>query len=98
MIIQSRPFPVAQHWATALMDEWTAQADLEDHFCLQQSIKTSSDPLAGAESQIGFISAFVKPLLDLTVKAVPGSSMFSLMVSILILAYQRWLGTRNIVR
>jgi hypothetical protein len=55
------------------MQEWTAQAELEQHFCLEQSVQPSADPLGKAKSQIFFISAFAKPLLDLSVQAIPGS-------------------------
>ncbi|EAU89427.2 high-affinity phosphodiesterase [Coprinopsis cinerea okayama7 len=67
----SRPFPVAQHWATALMQEWLAQKKLEEHFSLEHSVQPSEDPLVVSKSQIFFISKFAKPLLDITAKAVP---------------------------
>ena len=68
----SRPFPVAYHWATALMEEWLAQKRMEDYLCVQSSVYPSSDPLGICKSQIFFISTFAKPLLDITVRAVPG--------------------------
>jgi 3'5'-cyclic nucleotide phosphodiesterase len=68
----SRPFPVAYHWATALMEEWLAQKRMEEFFSVETSVYPSSDPLGICKSQVFFISTFAKPLLDITVKAVPG--------------------------
>lgn len=73
----SRPFPVAQHWASALMQEWSAQAELEEHFCLQPSVQPADDPLSAAKSQIFFISTFTKPLLDASVKAIPEMARYA---------------------
>lgn len=58
------------------MQEWSSQAKLEQHYSLQQTVQASSDPLAEAKSQIFFTSMFAKPLLDLTVRAVPGKLAF----------------------
>jgi hypothetical protein len=73
---QTRPYQVSRHWAKALMQEWTAQALLEEEFRLQQTVMSSDDPLKEAESQIFFISKFAKPLLQLTEKVVPELSMY----------------------
>lgn len=73
----SRPFPVAQHWAAALMEEWTAQKDLEEHFCLETSVQPSAEPLGVAKSQKFFISTFAKPLLDLSVQAIPEMARYA---------------------
>lgn len=72
----TRPFMVSKHWAKALMQEWTAQALLEEEYQLKQTVMSSNDPLKEAESQIFFISTFAKPLLELTVKAAPNLSMY----------------------
>ena len=58
------------------MQEWTAQALLEEEFHLQQTVLSSDDPLKEAESQIFFITKFAKPLLQLTEKVVPELSMY----------------------
>lgn len=73
---QTRPFMVSKHWANALMQEWTAQALLEEEYHLKQTVMCSNDPLKEAESQIFFISTFAKPLLELTVRAAPNLSMY----------------------
>lgn len=73
----SRPFTVSQHWASAVMQEWSSQAKLEQHYSLQQTVQASSDPLAEAKSQIFFTSMFAKPLLDLTVRAIPELAMYA---------------------
>ncbi|TEB20637.1 HD-domain/PDEase-like protein [Coprinellus micaceus] len=72
----SRPFPVAEHWASALMQEWSAQAELEEHFRLQQSVQPADDPLSAAKSQIFFISTFAKPLLLASMGAIPEMSRY----------------------
>ncbi|KAF8155586.1 hypothetical protein B0H34DRAFT_659703 [Crassisporium funariophilum] len=72
----TRPFLVSKHWANALMQEWTAQAHLEEEYQLQQTVMSSDDPLKEAESQIFFIGRFAKPLLELTVRAVPEMNMY----------------------
>ncbi|KAF8815738.1 HD-domain/PDEase-like protein [Phlegmacium glaucopus] len=72
----TRPFMVSKHWANALMQEWTAQALLEEEYQLKQTVMSSNDPLKEAESQIFFISTFAKPLLELTVRAAPNLSMY----------------------
>ena len=53
------------------MQEWSAQANLEQEYDLQPTVMSSADPIKVADSQIGFIKAFVKPMLQLTVKAIP---------------------------
>ncbi|KAF9558068.1 HD-domain/PDEase-like protein, partial [Agrocybe pediades] len=72
----SRPFLVSKHWASMLMQEWTAQANLEEEFQLQPTVMSSSDPLKEASSQIFFIQTFVKPLLELTERAMPSMAMY----------------------
>lgn len=54
------------------MKEWTSQAVLEKHLDLPATVQPSDDPLVEARSQVFFINTFAKPLLDLTVRAVPG--------------------------
>ncbi|KAF9269705.1 HD-domain/PDEase-like protein [Marasmius fiardii PR-910] len=66
-----RPYPVAKHWAAALMGEWSSQAMLERCMHLPTTVQATDDPLTGAKGQIFFISTFAKPLLELTVEAVP---------------------------
>ncbi|EEB92122.1 hypothetical protein MPER_09418, partial [Moniliophthora perniciosa FA553] len=66
-----RPYHVAKHWAEALMGEWTSQAMLEKCMRLPPTVQASNDPLTEAKGQIFFINAFAKPLLELTVEAVP---------------------------
>ncbi|KAJ7204764.1 high-affinity phosphodiesterase [Mycena pura] len=66
----SRPYYISQHWAVALQREWNAQAVLEAHHELPCTVEPSDHPLRAAASQMFFIPKFVKPLLDLTVKAV----------------------------
>ncbi|KAJ7665998.1 hypothetical protein DFH06DRAFT_264636 [Mycena polygramma] len=72
----SRPYYISQHWATALLREWNAQAALERHHRLPPTVEASDHPLREAHSQMFFIPAFVKPLLDLVVRAVPGEWLF----------------------
>ncbi|KAJ7689385.1 hypothetical protein B0H17DRAFT_1202282 [Mycena rosella] len=67
----SRPYYISQHWATALMREWNSQALLEKHHQLPPTVEASDHPLKEVHSQIFFIPKFAKPLLDLTVQAVP---------------------------
>ncbi|KAJ7468044.1 hypothetical protein FB451DRAFT_1137150 [Mycena latifolia] len=67
----SRPYYISQHWATALMREWNSQAILEKHHQLPPTVESSDHPLKEVHSQIFFIPKFAKPLLDLTVQAVP---------------------------
>jgi hypothetical protein len=68
----SRPYPVSQYWAGALMKEWTSQAFLEKYYGLPPTVQPSDDPLIEAKSQVFFISTFAKPLLDITIEAVTG--------------------------
>jgi hypothetical protein len=64
------------------MEEWSCQATLEKHFRLPATVhpppvvsggggKGGRDPVGQAKSQVWFITHFAKPLLDLTVRAVP---------------------------
>lgn len=76
------------------MEEWTAQKDLEEHFCLETSVQPSAEPLGVAKSQKFFISTFAKPLLDLSVQAIPGTYLFpcawNRLSRCLFLAFQKW--------
>ncbi|TRM62334.1 hypothetical protein BD626DRAFT_548700 [Schizophyllum amplum] len=67
----SRPYTVSQHWASALMTEWTSQAHLERYLDLPTTVQTAESPLAEASSQIFFISTFAMPLVSLMVEAIP---------------------------
>ncbi|KAI5825279.1 HD-domain/PDEase-like protein [Schizophyllum commune Tattone D] len=67
----SRPYTVSQHWASALMMEWTSQAHLEQYLELPTTVQTAGSPLAEANSQIFFISNFAMPLIQLMVEAIP---------------------------
>ncbi|KAJ7918464.1 hypothetical protein B0H13DRAFT_1607358 [Mycena leptocephala] len=67
----SRPYYISQHWASALLREWNAQAALERHHHLPPTVEASDHPLRAAHSQMFFIPAFVKPLLDVVVRGVP---------------------------
>lgn len=59
------------------MEEWTCQATLERHFHLPVSVSPAVTPVAEAMSQVWFINAFAKPLLDLAVQAIPRKSVAS---------------------
>ncbi|KAF9528361.1 hypothetical protein CPB83DRAFT_766981, partial [Crepidotus variabilis] len=72
----SRPFYVSTQWAKALMQEWTAQANLEQEYEMEPTVMSSSDPLKEVDSQIFFIAHFVRPMLELTVKAIPEMSCY----------------------
>jgi 3'5'-cyclic nucleotide phosphodiesterase len=86
---QSRPYVVSQYWASALGQEWNSQAYLEKYFGLPATVQPSDNPLIEAKGQIFFISTYVKPLLDLTVQAVPGMySSFSITITFSILPSQ----------
>jgi hypothetical protein len=74
--LESRPLDVSAHWAGALMEEWSSQAQFEEELCLPTTQKSDGTPLGVAKSQIFFISFFAKPLLDLSVKAIPGTLHF----------------------
>ncbi|KAJ7247910.1 hypothetical protein B0H12DRAFT_1124507 [Mycena haematopus] len=67
----SRPYYISKHWAALLLREWNAQAALERHHHLPPTVEASPHPLREAHSQMFFIPAFVKPLLDLVVRGVP---------------------------
>ncbi|KDR79952.1 hypothetical protein GALMADRAFT_37977, partial [Galerina marginata CBS 339.88] len=73
----TRPFLVSKHWASALMQEWSAQAHLEASYHLQPTVMSSSDPIKEADSQIFFITNFARPLLELTQRAVPEMQMYT---------------------
>ncbi|KAF9485013.1 HD-domain/PDEase-like protein, partial [Pholiota conissans] len=75
----TRPFLVSKHWANALMQEWTAQAQFEEELQLAPTVasSTSYDPIKEANGQIFFISTFAKPLLVLTEKAIPEMRMYT---------------------
>ncbi|KAF9078696.1 hypothetical protein BDP27DRAFT_1281431 [Rhodocollybia butyracea] len=66
-----RPYHVSQHWAVALMGEWTSQAMLEKYMDLPTTVQCSDDPLSEAKGQVFFINTFAKPLLELMVEALP---------------------------
>ena len=57
------------------MEEWLSQALFEKHLHLPTTVQSSDSPLNIAKSQVFFITAFAKPLLDLTVKAIPGEDV-----------------------
>ena len=65
---------MSQHWAAALMGEWTSQAMLEKFMDLPCTVQCSDDPLTEASGQVFFINTFAKPLLELMVEAIPGES------------------------
>ncbi|KAM0787724.1 hypothetical protein ACM66B_003783 [Microbotryomycetes sp. NB124-2] len=60
----TRPHRISRAWSTALLQEWTVQAQIEAHFNLPISVMSidPSDSKAQAKSQIGFIDLFAKPL------------------------------------
>ncbi|KAI0051358.1 HD-domain/PDEase-like protein [Auriscalpium vulgare] len=72
-----RPLRVSQHWADALMNEWTEQASLEQQLQLPPSVTASEDPMTAAKSQIWFIETFAKPLFDLTAAAIPETAEYA---------------------
>jgi hypothetical protein len=55
-----------------LGQEWNSQAYLEKYFNLPATVQPSDNPLVEARGQVFFITKYVKPLLDLTIEAVPG--------------------------
>ncbi|KAG5335547.1 hypothetical protein C0989_001037 [Termitomyces sp. Mn162] len=67
----SRPYHVAKHWASALMEEWTSQALYEKFLDLPTTVQSDDSPINEANAQVFFISTFAKPLLDLTSQAIP---------------------------
>ncbi|KAG6841493.1 hypothetical protein C0991_010351 [Blastosporella zonata] len=71
----SRPYRVARHWASALMEEWSSQALYEKFLDLPTTVQSNDSPINEAKAQVFFISVFVKPLLDLTVQAIPGTML-----------------------
>lgn len=72
----SRPYPVSQHWAGALMHEWAKQASYEKSLAFKPSVQESTSPLKEAKSQVFFIDHFAQPLLDLTTRAIPEMKKF----------------------
>lgn len=72
-----RPLRVSQHWASALMEEWSCQAVLEQHLQLPPSVSASDNPLAEAKSQVFFIETFAKPLFLLTSSGIPESRKYA---------------------
>ncbi|PFH50597.1 hypothetical protein AMATHDRAFT_60699 [Amanita thiersii Skay4041] len=67
----SRPYPVSQYWATALVTEWVKQATYEKSLDFKPSVQDSATPLKEARSQVSFIENFAQPLLELSSKATP---------------------------
>jgi len=65
---------VAKHWSTALLEEWTVQAKIEEEFKLPVSVMilNSSEAKAQAKSQVGFINLFTQPLFDAIAGCLPG--------------------------
>jgi hypothetical protein len=53
------------------MEEWTCQASLEKHCQLPSTVSPAANAVGEAKCQVWFITHFAKPLLDLTVRAVP---------------------------
>ncbi|KAF5311115.1 hypothetical protein D9619_007985 [Psilocybe cf. subviscida] len=72
----TRPFLVSRHWANALMQEWIRQASFEQELQMKPSVPFTDGPLAEAGGQKYFISAFAKPLLELTERAIPEMNMY----------------------
>ncbi|THH12773.1 hypothetical protein EW146_g7382, partial [Bondarzewia mesenterica] len=72
-----RPLRVSQHWATALAEEWTCQAVLEQYLQLPPSVSASHNPLAEAQSQVFFIENFAKPLFLLTSSGIPQTNKYA---------------------
>lgn len=73
----SRPYPVSKHWASALMEEWASQALYEKYLHLPPTVQSNDSPINEAKSQVFFITAFAKPLLDLTIQAIPEMKPFA---------------------
>ncbi|KNZ78672.1 3',5'-cyclic-nucleotide phosphodiesterase regA [Termitomyces sp. J132] len=73
----SRPYHVAKHWASALMEEWTSQALYEKFLDLPTTVQSDDSPINEANAQVFFISTFAKPLLDLTSQAIPEMKVFT---------------------
>jgi hypothetical protein len=71
--LQSRPHIISKEWAVSLSDEWSTQASMEQDLQLPKTVAPSSDALGQANGQVIFIKMFCKPLLDLTMRAIPGS-------------------------
>lgn len=54
------------------MEEWSSQALFEKYLHLPTTVQQSDTPLNEAKSQVFFTTHYAKPLLDLTIQAVPG--------------------------
>jgi len=72
----SRPYPVSQYWAAALMNEWSKQASYEKSLAFKPSVQESTSPLKEAKSQVFFIDNFGQPLLALMTRSVPEMRKF----------------------
>ncbi|KAG5646346.1 hypothetical protein DXG03_003669 [Asterophora parasitica] len=73
----SRPYAVSKHWAAALMEEWSSQALYEKFLHLPTTVQSNDSPINEAKSQVFFITHFAKPLLDLTIQAIPEMKPFA---------------------
>ncbi|KAG6897422.1 hypothetical protein C0992_001736 [Termitomyces sp. T32_za158] len=71
----SRPYHVAKHWASALMEEWSSQALYEKFLDLPTTVQSNDSPINEANAQVFFIDKFAKPLLDLTIQAIPDAGL-----------------------
>ncbi|KAF9010209.1 hypothetical protein BDQ17DRAFT_1273998 [Cyathus striatus] len=72
----SRPFEIAAYWADALGSEWACQAQLEKELAIDQTMPVCDGPLSLAKGQVSFSTAYVCPLLELMVRAVPRMRKF----------------------
>ncbi|PSS36950.1 hypothetical protein PHLCEN_2v1166 [Hermanssonia centrifuga] len=77
----ARPYLVAQHWAAALESEWTSQLLLEQHLNLPTSVRPAKDEISEASGQVFFLTAFARPLFDLTAMGLPGKRSVARLVS-----------------
>lgn len=75
--LQSRPHLVAKAWSTALLQEWSVQAKIEEEFKLPVSVMilNPAEAQAQAKSQVGFINLFTQPLFDAMASTLPGQSI-----------------------
>ncbi|KAG8964207.1 3',5'-cyclic-nucleotide phosphodiesterase [Tulasnella sp. 419] len=73
----TRPHAVSEHWSTALLEEWSSQAQLERELGLNPSVVDSNDGIVQAKGQIGFIDLFTKPLFGSLAAVVPELDFFS---------------------
>ncbi|KAI0031340.1 hypothetical protein K488DRAFT_52260 [Vararia minispora EC-137] len=72
-----RPLGVSQHWATALANEWTSQAVLEQYLNMPASLNPTEGPLSEARSQVFFIETFALPLFKLTGQGIPPAAPYA---------------------